>query len=151
MIADTHTRMHIQHNTLHPACLRTVPNKHQMAFLFLDGEACQRCRGTGEGGREWEWKSARWRGPHLAKRITSLRLASTSPFSTPQVTFTGIEAAKRLSFSSSQCEDVLFCVQYNREDCTHSQCRSAVQCRLAKGGFSCYIIIMNHMGGSWSW
>lgn len=71
-IADT---QHIQHNTVHPAC-ELSPNKHQMAFLFLDGEAWQRCRGTEEGGgQEWEWK---WtaEGPYLAKRITSLRLAS---------------------------------------------------------------------------
>lgn len=41
----------MQHNTVHPAC-ETVPNKHQMAFLFLDGEAWQRCLGTVEKEEE---------------------------------------------------------------------------------------------------
>lgn len=85
----THTR------TPGASRLWTVPNKHQMAFLFLDGEACQHCRGTGEGGQEWEWKSARWRPP-LGQEDYQSALCFASPFSTPEVTFTGNGGCKWL-------------------------------------------------------
>lgn len=45
----THSRLHTHSlPSCHTSCVWAVPNKHQMAFLFLDGVACQRCWGGGQ-------------------------------------------------------------------------------------------------------
>lgn len=87
-----------------------------MAFLFLDGEAWLRCWGTEEGGgvagwgQEWVWKSTA-EGPYLAKRITSLRLASRLLSGDKNSLSLSDEACKRLFARENVSCDGLFLVE----------------------------------------